>query len=127
MALFKKNKQQQEQEHAQEPVEKRGAAAAATRGSERDLSYVLRKPRITEKATIGLEYNVYVFEIAPWANKQEVAKAVQYIYNVTPRQVNVAKIPEKQLTSRFRRRGGVKQGGKKAYVYLKDGDRIEFV
>jgi large subunit ribosomal protein L23 len=129
MALFKKNKQEQreQEQHSAEAANNAQSSATETRGGERDLSYVLRKPRITEKATLGIEHNVYVFEIAPWANKQEVSKAVQHIYKVTPRKVNLAKIPEKQLSSRFRRRGGVKQGGKKAYIYLKEGDRIEFV
>ena len=42
-----------------------------------------------------------------------------------PTRVNIAKIPSKRTLSRGKR--GVKKGGKKAYVYLKEGDKIELI
>ena len=87
---------------------------------------VLLRPRITEKAAIGADKNnVYVFEVTRNATKKSVAASVKSIYKVTPVRVNVANIPDKAVFIRGKR--GVKSGGKKAYVYLKKGDKIELI
>lgn len=95
-----------------------------------NLSWVLRQTRITEKASITPEtVNAYVFEVHPDANSIQIKKAIQDTYKVKPIKVNTLRIPSKKV-SRQRKKGvrkGVKGGGKKAYVYLKKGDRIEFV
>jgi large subunit ribosomal protein L23 len=91
----------------------------------RSVSDVLLRPRITEKGTIVSAHRAYAFNVAPWANKREIAAAVMAAYKVTPTKVTVARIPRK---SRFvRGKWGVKTGGKKAYVFLKEGEEIEFV
>jgi|TARA_Y100000310_G_scaffold162451_1_gene162440 large subunit ribosomal protein L23 len=92
-----------------------------------DYSHVLRRPRITEKATAQAEKNVYVFEIDPRSDKKSVKEAVERVYNVTPVKVNIAKTPSRRFFSRMRRQRGMKSGLSKAYVYLKEGDRIEIV
>lgn len=92
-----------------------------------DVARVLRRPRITEKATLQAEKGVYVFEIAPDATKRNVAEAIKVFYKVTPVKVNITKIPSKNIFSRARRQRGKKAGGRKAYVYLKKGDKIEIV
>ncbi len=92
-----------------------------------DLASVLRRPRITEKASFQAENGVYVFDISPRATKKTVADAVHRFYKVTPVKINITKIPAKKFVSRMRRQWGVKTGGKKAYVYLKKGDKIEIV
>lgn len=87
---------------------------------------VLVRPRITEKAAIGADKsNVYVFEVTPNATKTSVAASVKLSYKVTPVKVNIATIPDKAIV--FRGRKGVKKGGKKAYVFLKKGDKIELL
>lgn len=91
------------------------------------FSSVLIQPRITEKATIQSENGVYVFEVNKNATKKEIGSAVKHYYKVTPIKVNIIKIPEKKIVSRNRGRKGVKLSGKKAYVYLKKGDKIEIV
>lgn len=91
------------------------------------FSSVLVQPRITEKATMQAENGVYVFEVATSATKKEIGNAVKHYYNVTPAKVNIVKIPSKQVSSRTTRKKGVKAGGKKAYVFLKKGDKIEIV
>ncbi len=87
---------------------------------------ILSHPRITEKASASASANVYVFDVAPYANKKQIAEAVRDIYKISPVKVRVAKIATKMSTNR---RGGksVTGGGKKAYVYLKQGDTIELV
>lgn len=81
------------------------------------------KPRSTEKGAILADSNVYVFEIKKDSNKSEIKKEVEKNYGVKPVKVNIAKNPKKNIISRGKR--GVKAGVKKAYVYLKDGDKIE--
>ena len=89
------------------------------------LQNILKHPRITEKAAILAERNVYTFEVDPHAGKIEIARAVKQIYNVEVVRVNIIKLPAKKVTIRGKR--GVKSAIKKALVYLKEGDKIEFV
>ena len=87
---------------------------------------VLLRPRITEKAALGADKsNVYVFEVAKNATKKSISASVHDVYGVKPKKVHVAVIPSKQVFVRGKR--GVKSGGKKAYVYLKAGDKIELM
>ncbi len=89
------------------------------------LQNILKHPRITEKAAILAEKNVYTFEVDPHAGKIEIARAVKQVYNVEVVRVNIIKLPAKKVTIRGKR--GVKSAVKKALVYLKEGDKIEFV
>jgi large subunit ribosomal protein L23 len=83
------------------------------------------KPRITEKATILAENSpVYTFEIGATDTKKSVAEAVKTTYNVTPIKVNIARNPVKKIFSRGKM--GSRKGLRKAYVFLKKGDKIEF-
>ena len=87
---------------------------------------VLLKPHITEKAILGADKSgVYVFRVTKDANKKSISVSVKNIYNVTPRMVRVVNYPSKQVFVRGKK--GVKSGGKKAYVYLKKGDKIELL
>jgi large subunit ribosomal protein L23 len=96
---------------------------AVASGSMRDLSGILIRPRITEKATDSHGVGVYVFDVDSSANAYAVADAVRAQFKVLPRKVNIVAIPSKAVIVRGRR--GVKSGGKKAYVYLKKGDVID--
>jgi len=91
------------------------------------FAHVLVQPRITEKATMKAEEGVYVFEVATDATKKEIGSAVKHYYNVTPIKVNIVKIPTKKIVSRTTRKTGIRKGGKKAYVFLKKGDKIEII
>ena len=86
---------------------------------------LIKKPRITEKASYNAEQNVYTFDISKSANKTEIKKAIFQIYKVKPVKVNVLMVPEKQIFVRGKK--GTKTGGKKALVYLKKGDKIEII
>ena len=89
-----------------------------------DVSRVLHSPRITEKASMHMERSAYVFDIAQGANKKQIKDAIFAIYKVKPVKVAIVNIRTK--TTRNMRTGqtGVKGGGKKAYVYLKQGETI---
>lgn len=87
---------------------------------------VLLRPRITEKSAIGADKaGVYVFEVTKSATKTQIAASVKSKYKVTPTKIAVANIPDKKVF--YRGKKGVKSGGKKAYVYLKKGDKIELI
>ncbi|PIP86519.1 50S ribosomal protein L23 [Candidatus Campbellbacteria bacterium CG11_big_fil_rev_8_21_14_0_20_44_21] len=87
---------------------------------------ILIKPRITEKtAIIAEDGNVYTFNIHPDGTKKEVMKAIWALYKVKPVKVNITQIKRKIVFRRNKK--GMTAGGKKAMVYLKSGDKIEFV
>jgi len=85
---------------------------------------VLRRPHITEKATMLSEKNAYVFEVDTRTNKAEIRKAIVSLYGVDPVKINVTTIPAKKVFSRKGNKG-VKAGVKKAIIYLKKGDTID--
>lgn len=88
-----------------------------------DLSWVIKNPRITEKAALISSGNVYTFDIATRANKILVKKAIQEKYGVKALKVNVISKKARKETRRGRKVH--KTGSKKAMVFLKDGDTIE--
>ena len=91
----------------------------------RDLNDVILRSRITEKATTQAESGVYAFEVSPRATKTAVASAVEFLFKVKPVKVAMIPIRSKQVTARGKK--GRTRGGKKAYVFLKKGDKIDFV
>lgn len=105
-------------------VKKLSVAESAAHKTPRNVRpEVLRRPHITEKAAGGAERGVYVFEVSTTSNKREIAEAVSLFYKVTPVKVRMVAIPSKRIT--VKGRIGVRKGGKKAYVYLKPGQKIE--
>ena len=137
MALFKKKKEEtapkekvRAEESSKEKVKKQSEERQSSPAQDvfqKDVSRVLRAPRITEKATFASENGAYVFTVDSRATKKDIANAIEAVYKVKPAKVNVAKVPSKKLRTRLRGVFGTKSGGKKAYVYLKEGDTIEVV
>jgi large subunit ribosomal protein L23 len=82
-------------------------------------------PLITEKGTaVGAEANQVVFRVRPAASKDQIRATVEDMFKVT-----VLKVRTSNFLGKTRRRGraiGRKPHWKKAYVTLKEGDRIEF-
>jgi large subunit ribosomal protein L23 len=85
---------------------------------------LIKGPRVTEKSAINAERGIYTFNVASVSTKNEIKKAIKLIYGVSPEKVAITQIAKKTVT----RRGIVstKQGGKKAVVHLKKGDKITF-
>ena len=88
---------------------------------------ILLSPRITEKGAYLAEQGAYVFNVTQDTTKAAVAEAVREIYKVTPRKVTFVAIPRKVVMTRGTNRKGKTAGGKKAYVFLKKGEKIELV
>lgn len=87
------------------------------------MTTIIKNPRVTEKASYAGEHNVYTFDVMPSANKTEIRKAIFSLYKVKPLKVNVLTIPRKHIMSKGK--AGTRGGGRKAFVYLKKGDKIE--
>ena len=87
--------------------------------------HILISPRVTEKGAYLAEAGAYVFNVAKNANKKAICHAVKEIYKVSPRKVTLLAIPRKRVMTRGTNRMGQTAGGKKAYVFLKKGDKIE--
>jgi len=84
---------------------------------------LLKDVRVTEKSTNLLQKNIYVFNVATNATKPEIKKIIKTKYKVTPIHINMITIHPKRVVVRGRL--GSKKGGKKAYIYLKKGDKID--
>jgi large subunit ribosomal protein L23 len=83
---------------------------------------VLIKPVITEKSYSLFQNRKYSFEVNKDANKQEIAKAVELLYNVKVLQVRVINIKSKNIIVRGKK--GQTSSYKKAIVSLQEGYSI---
>lgn len=83
----------------------------------------LRAPHISEKSARVSEHNQYVFVVAPEATKADVRAAVEQMFDVKVEQVNL--LNSKGKAKSFRFRAGSRQGKRKAYVRLADGQAID--
>lgn len=90
---------------------------------------IIVKPLVTEKMTaITEKTNRFGFIVRPEANKVEIKKEVEALYNVTVVEVNTMRYAGKNK-SRYTRSGiinGRTNAFKKAIVTLKEGDTIDF-
>ena len=125
--LRKKNTEPKEAPKKETVVKKLAVAEAtkSVKGEGVGYSNAIIRAHITEKASASAEKGIYVFEVATNANKREIAKAVSAFYKVTPIKVTVVTIPKKRIVVKGKL--GVRAGGKKAYVFLKKGEKIELV
>ena len=84
---------------------------------------VIRKPVITEKATMASEAGAVVFEVAIDSNKPQIKEAVEALFGVKVKAVNTT--ITKGKIKRFRGMMGRRKDVKKAYVTLEDGNTID--
>jgi large subunit ribosomal protein L23 len=86
---------------------------------------IILAPIITEKGTIAsTKGNQVVFKVRAAASKDHIRESIEQLFKVT-----VLKVRTLNQMGKERRRGlvrGRQMDWKKAYVTLKDGDRIEF-
>ena len=85
---------------------------------------VLLRPILTEKTTFGIEaLNAYVFEVHPSANKIQIRKAVENLFDVKVRKVNVRN--RKGKRKRVGRTVGYGKNTKHAVVTLAAGETLD--
>ena len=86
---------------------------------------IIKRPLITEKTSIQKEvYNQLTFEVDRRANRVEIKRAIEKIFNV-----NVAGVKTMQVKGKTKQRGriaGKRRDWKKAIVTLMPGERIDF-
>jgi large subunit ribosomal protein L23 len=88
----------------------------------RSVADLVRRPIVTEKATMLLENNQYTFEVDPRATKPQIKAAIQELFNVSVTGISTQNPPRKK-----RRMGkfmGYKPLYKRAVVTLAAGDSI---
>ena len=91
----------------------------------RDPRDIIVRPVVSEKSYASFDANVYTFIVASDANKIEIRKAIESIFNV--RVTNVNTINRKGKRKRNRRSGtwSARPDQRRALVSLAEGDRIE--
>ncbi len=84
---------------------------------------LILSPVITEKATMGSQYNQVTFRVPLDATKPEIKAAVEKLFKVKVKAVNTVRTMGK--VKRFRGRVGQRSDGKKAIVSLAEGSTID--
>lgn len=93
----------------------------------KDIYQILKGPVITEKTTAQkAESNKVVFWVELKANKNDIAETVEKIFNVKVVDVNTIRVPGKAKRQPSGRSKTISKNStrKKAYITLKDGDKI---
>lgn len=86
---------------------------------------IIKRPVITEKTSDFMAENKYVFEVDNRSNKTEIKLAIENIFGVNVKKVNVVKMPAKPKS--YGRYNGYTSAWKKAVVTLtEDSKTIEF-
>lgn len=89
----------------------------------KDAHRIILRPIITEKSTLLKEKNREVcFEVNPKANKVEIKKAAEQLFKIKVERVRVQNMRGKMR--RVGRSTGKKKDWKKAYVKLKEGEKM---
>jgi large subunit ribosomal protein L23 len=84
---------------------------------------LIKKPIITEKATMASEHGAVVFQVAMDATKPQIKEAVEAVFGVKVKAVNT--VVAKGKVKKFRGRPGERSDKKKAYVTLEEGNTID--
>ena len=102
----------------------KGAKATSSKRKSYSEAYrTLVKPLITEKAATLNSDNKYVFMVANDANKIMVARSIESVYGVKPKQINIISVKGKK--TRTGRISGKRKDWKKAIVTLPKGKSIQ--
>ena len=93
-----------------------------------EITEILREGIVTEKTVKMQELNKYTFRVALQANKIDVRRAVETLFNVKVVKVNIIRMPGKPKM--IRRRGSAPRPvepreWKKAIVTLQEGQAID--
>ena len=84
---------------------------------------IIRRPIITEKATMASEHGIIAFEVAIKSTKKQIKVAIENLFNVKVESVNTLIVKGK--VKRFRGKLGKRRDLKKAYVTLLEGNTID--
>jgi ribosomal protein L23 len=122
MAIFGNNKETK----AKKTSNKKVTSARAAKLPKGRADEVILHPWFSEKALIGTDKGVYAFAIGRTTTKAHVAAAIKEIYKVSPRKINIVNLPGRRVSMRSRQGHAVQARRRKAYVFLKPGETIQF-
>jgi large subunit ribosomal protein L23 len=88
---------------------------------------ILRKPLVTEKSMARQQKGIYTFIVAMEANKIDVKRAVEKVYNVKVDSVSTVMMKGKLKRMKNMLLEGKRKDWKKAYVTLKEGYRLDII
>jgi large subunit ribosomal protein L23 len=86
------------------------------------LADIIRRPLVTEKATMLLENNQYTFEVDPRADKPQIRAAIEELFGVKVIGISTQNPPRKKR--RVGKFAGFRSQYKRAVVTLAPGDTI---
>ncbi|MFB3064661.1 MAG: 50S ribosomal protein L23 [Gammaproteobacteria bacterium] len=94
--------------------------------SQERLMTILLGPHVSEKTTrVAEKHNQVAFRVRTDANKAEIRKAVELLFEVKVEKVTVVNVKGK--AKRFGQTPGRRSDWKKAYVKLAEGHDIDFL
>jgi len=131
LPFFKKHKKEEKktEKPKEEPIiekKEKTEVQKRKRGKKTGMAFgILKSFHVTEKATDLSKNDQYVFEVFPKANKSEIKKAIEEIFDVDVISVNIVKTPSKRR--RLGRTFGWKKGHKKAIVKVSKGQKIDIL
>ena len=108
---------------ASSKAKKEETPTAAKKAMPANLSHVLVKPLVTEKAAHLSSIGQYAFEVSRNATRVDVRNAITAKYGVVPEAVNIQLVRGKWV--RFGRFNGQRQTWKKAIVILPAGKSMD--
>lgn len=134
MAFWKKDKKEKKEKKDKKtgttPAEFKSVDAVETKKEETTGTQALPKEfgvlkgfYVSEKATMLIPFNQYVFKVFDNATKNEIKKQVEKSFNVKVGGVRTVNLSRK--TRNLGRHTGYKKGFKKAIVALKEGYSID--
>jgi len=104
-------------------AKKKPAAKKTAKVIPADLSGIVLRPLVTEKAAIVAHGGQYTFVVATKANRVQVKSAIRAMYGILPESVNIQNMRGKMV--RFGRSNGQRASWKKAIVTLPKGKTID--
>lgn len=122
MAIFGKNKDENKKKTTKATTSD-APLKTVKNSSHKVLDWIIIKPLVTEKSMRLSEDKSYVFVVDPSANKSEIRKQIENLYNV-----DVVKITTTSYKTKPRHFKGVRSNQKKfkkATITVKDGQKIE--
>jgi large subunit ribosomal protein L23 len=83
----------------------------------------LIRPVVTEKSTMGSEFNQVTFQVRIDATKPEIKAAIEGVFDVKVKAVNTLR--QQGKVKRFRGKVGKRPDYKKAIITLEEGEMID--
>lgn len=123
LGLKKKEEKKADAKPEIKVAEKQEAAAVSTAKIDTGRAYeILLRPVISEKGTHLANSGRYVFAVHSEANKSEIKKSIQKVYDVHVEKVRIVQMPGKMR--RYGRSRGRTSAWKKAVITVRSGEKI---